>query len=371
MHEAAVAATGLDDFGDNDYCEGLQVLLEAYDNTAQFGDTGRFSCYAMLVNCLRGRLLAQDGIKKLPQCVHNKVEKPLFVIGLPRTGTTILHKLLAQETNNQGLEYWLGSFPQPRPPLEERENNKYFQEIASSLEGLRSLNPDMQTIHEMTVDGVDECRLLLMQSFANVTFQAGATIPDYERWLYQSDLQNAYQLYASSLKLIGSNEPEKRWVLKDPSHLWAMETLLETFPDACIIQTHRDPVKLIASVCSLVMSARTMNEPEASPEAVGAQQLEQWAIVLERSMAVRERYPNRFVDVYFDDFMADPVAVVKNVYLHFGDELSDKTAARMTHWMNQNPQGKHGGHQYSPEAFGLSERKILDRFAHYKSHYGL
>lgn len=369
LHQQAVAATGHEDFGSNDYLEGLRVLLKAYDDEAQFGDIGGFATQAIVVNCLKGRLFTEAGIKQNPQCLEHKIEKPIFVIGLPRTGTTILHRLLAKDSDNQGLEYWLGTYPLPRPPREQWEENLCYQEVDLSLQMMQQLNPDIQAIHAMTAAGIDECRLLLMHSFANVTFQSNATIPSYQKWLYQADFSGVYTQYERALKLIGSNSPEKRWVLKDPSHLWSIDALLNKFPDACIVQTHRDPVKLISSVSSLVYTARKMGEPDITPEEVGLQQLLQWKTVLEKALEVRKRFPENFFDVYFDDLMEQPLGVVANLYQQLGRSLSSETAEALRQWMDENPRGKHGGHSYSAEDFGLTELQIRDHYHAYQTQF--
>ncbi|MEH6593797.1 MAG: sulfotransferase [Halioglobus sp.] len=369
LHEQAAAATGLDDFGEPLYREGLGVLLESYDETAQLSDVGRYVCWAMLLNCLRGRLYAIEGIKKNPACLNTPIEKPLFIVGLPRTGTTVLHRLLASCADNQGLEYWLGSFPKPRPPRDTWQGDQRFLEVEKSLQSLNQLNPELKKIHEMSADGADECRLLLMQSFANVTFQANATAPAYEQWLYQTDMREAYKLYARTLQLIGMNDGGKRWVLKDPSHLWALDVLLDVFPDATVIQTHRDPVQLIPSVCSLVLTARRMQEPDISPQAIGAAELQQWDTVLNNAMGVRKRHPGRFIDIQFEDFVRDPVATVLGIYRQMGETLQPETAQGMQQWMRKHPQHQHGGHNYRAMDFGLNPDLIRERFSDYCQYF--
>ena len=230
LHEEAIKAANLQDFGDNSYLAGLEVLLHAYDETAQFGDIGRYASFASLVNCLKGRLYSREGIKQHPACLQSAIQRPIFVVGLPRTGTTILHRLLAQLPQNQGLEYWLGSYPMPRPPQDEWSNLPAYQEVEASLDMLDEINPEIKAIHEMTTAGVDECRLLFMHCFANVTFQSSARVPDYETWLYQADFAPAYNYYRQCLQLIGSTSPKKRWVLKDPSHMWAHGYPAQYFP---------------------------------------------------------------------------------------------------------------------------------------------
>ncbi|MEM1140998.1 MAG: sulfotransferase [Pseudomonadota bacterium] len=370
LHDEAVAATGLDDFGKQDYLEALQVLLTAYDETARFGELGRFASVASLVNCLKGRLYTQHGITQNPDCVNQRIEQPVFIVGLPRTGTTILHRLLAQHRANQGLEYFIGSYPMPRPPREQWRELEGYKAVDSSLEMLGQINPELKAIHEMTTEGVDECRLLLMQSFANVTFQSNASVPGYEQWLYQADFEGVYRDYYQALQLIGSTAPGKRWILKDPSHMWAMDTLLGCFPDAIIVQTHRDPVELIPSVSSLVMSAKNMNEPDADEQSVGAQQLEQWATVLEKTMAVRDRHPDSFMDIYFQDFMVDPMAQLDSIYKKLNEPLQGHDRKVMAKWLASNPQGKHGAHHYTAEDFGLSKERIRERFSVYCRRFG-
>lgn len=371
LHQQASETMALEEFGDPAYRSALQVLLNSYDATAQLSDMGRVSAWMMMLNCLRGRLLAVDGIGSLAATQPATAQRPLFIVGLPRTGTTILHRLLASHPDNQALEYWLSSFPQPRPAADTWADNASFQEVNLSLEMLNRINPELKKIHEMSAEGADECRMLLMQSFVNVTFQSNADLADYETWLYDADLRPAYQLYRDSLRLIGSNEPDKRWVLKDPSHLWSMDVLLEYFPDAMVIQTHRDPVKLIPSVSSLVLTARRMQEPEVTAAEIGRRELVQWQRVWNKTIAVRRQQPERFIDVFFDDFMADPVAVVKSIYAQCGDELDAAQESAMRNWMRDNPQAKHGGHSYSAEEFGLSERGIRDTFSEYCDFFGV
>ncbi len=365
LHAQASESTDLHDFGDAAYRDALQVLLDSYDATAQLSELGRISAWMMMRNSLRGRLVAVEGIRRHAADLPATVRRPLFIVGLPRTGTTILHRLLASHPDNQALEYWLSSFPQPRPAADSWALNADFQEVRQSLEMLDRVNPELKKIHEMSAEGADECRMLLMQSFVNVTFQSNANLADYEAWLYDADLRPAYKLYRDSLRLIAANEPHKRWVLKDPSHLWSMDVLLEFFPDAMVIQTHRDPVKLIPSVSSLVLTARRMQEPDVTAAEVGRRELAQWQRVWNKTIAVRRQYPQRFIDVYFDDFVNDPVAVVKTIYEQCGEELGAPHEVSMRNWMQSNPASKYGGHSYSAEEFGLSEGGIRDAFGEY------
>ncbi len=363
LHAAASEATGLSDFGRDEYLEGLRVLLRAYDREASLSELGRLGAASTLVGCLKARLLSRAGWKQRPECLEQPVEAPVFIVGLPRTGTTLLHRLLACDPETQALPYWLGASPMPRPPREAWEAQAGYREAEAYLEGVYQANPRVRAIHEMAAGEVDECRLLLMQSFANVTFPANATIPSYERWLLSHDMNPAYRQYRDNLRLIGANAPEKRWILKDPSHMWAPDALFEHFPDACIVQTHRDPVKLIPSVCSLVYEVRRLSEPDVSPSLVGAQQLEQWLAVTKRTRDLRRRRNGRgFIDVEFDALAADPLAVVRRIYAELGLEPSAATEREMRRRLAAHPQDRHGAHRYRAEDFGLREDTIRERF---------
>jgi len=373
LHETAQAATGLSDFGGDEYVEPLTRLLQAYDRTASFDEGGRSGTLQLLTATLSGRLLAEAQLQQLPPA-HDAagLARPIFLVGLPRTGTTALHRLLCQDPAHQGLEYWLGSMPQPRPPRASWDENPAYRAVADGLSQLYAANPRLRAIHEMAADQPDECRLLLMQSFANVTFQSNATIPDYAQWLFGADFSAVYARYRRNLSLIGSNEPERRWVLKDPSHLWATDALLQAFPDACIVQTHRDPVELIPSVASLVFEAKRLSEPDCEPAAVGREQLAQWQAVWEKTLAVRQQAdPAHFIDIHFTDLRNDPMGCIERIYDHFGLTLSATACQRMHQWVESSRVAGPAAHRYTPEGFGLTAQGIRDSFAHYRETFGM
>ncbi len=370
MHEDAMAQTGFTDFGSSGYLDGLRVLSQAYDSTATFSEMGRQITYAMLVSCLKGRLYLKEGLVELPQNSDDRITKPIFIIGLPRSGTTFLHRLLSQHPKNQGLEYWLGTYPQPRPSRIDWENKSEYLQAQKALSEFHQLNPDIKMIHEMAAHKVDECRLMLMQCFANVTFQSNATIPAYEDWLYTTDFTSVYDYYFSGLQLIGSKDPHKRWILKDPSHMWSMDFLFERFPDATVVQIHRDPLEVIASVCSLVISAKRMSEPLASPNELGIQQLEQWAVVLEKTIVAREKNSNAFIDVFFHEIVDNPHSVAMNLCAILNIDTDKQTEEEMKNWIEINSP-KTFKHQYSLQEFGLSELQVNGRFSDYKRYFSL
>lgn len=370
LHNDAKSQTGLDDFGSSDYLTGLEVLLKAYDSSAQFSELGKQITCGTILNCLKGRLYFQAATKNFPDYSETKIENPIFIIGLPRSGTTFLHRLLCQHPSNQGLENWLGSFPQPRPPRSKWSANPRYLEVEKSLEMYHEMNPEIKDIHEMAVYEVDECRLLLMHCFANVTFQSNATIPAYEDWLYSSDFTETYEYFYRSLQLIGYNDKDKRWVLKDPSHMWSVDYLFNRFPDATIVQIHRHPKEVIPSVCSLVMSAKMMSEPSTSPILLGHQQLEQWASVLEKTIEIRKKYSEKFIDIFFHEIVDDPLEAVRKLYISLGEVINRDEINILDNFVKSD-ETKNSKHKYTPEEFGLTDFQINDRFSEYIKHYGL
>lgn len=368
--EAARKATGLDDFGDAGFLSGLRVLLEAYDQEARLSPFGRMMVSQELAGILRNRLSVEQGWKREPGALEAPVRRPIFILGLPRSGTTALHHLLAQDPENQVLEYWLAAAPGPRPPREEWKRDPRYKHAVSGLRTMYYLDPSLKAIHLMTAEGPEECRHLFLQSFLDHTFDHNATIPSYTKWFEAQDMRPAYARHRDILKLIQSPGPERRWVLKYPAHLRNLRVLLEIYPDACIVQTHRDPTRVLPSICSLVAGWRGLYEEAMDSHALARWQLDFLGEMMEEAMRVRESAePAQFFDLHFRELVRDPVAALQRMYAHFGFELSTESRRRMRAWHERNPQGKHGGHPYTTEQFGLSHGEMSERFRRYTERF--
>ena len=235
----------------------------------------------------------------------------------------------------------------------------------AELERIYAGSPELLAAHAMRADEADECRLLFMQDFMSVTFSFNATLPSFEAWLLEQDMRPAYARYRDNLKLIGANDPDKRWVLKNSSHLFALPAVEHTFPDVCLIQTHRSPLTWISSIASVVHKSRILYEPDVPKREVGEQQLRQWSKVIERSRLDRGRLSCRVLDVHYDNFLADPVGTVRRVYEHFDWSWSPATEREIRAWGDANRQHQHGVHAYTAQEYGLSEERIEERFADY------
>ena len=370
LHSDATEQTGHYDFGSTEYISSLEILLDAYDRTSQFNEMGQQITYGTILNCLKGRLYLQESIKNFPECIQYKISKPIFIIGLPRSGTTFLHRLLCYHPDNQGIENWLGTFPEPRPERQKWDNNPRYLDVEAALTAYHEMNPEIKNIHEMAADKVDECRLVLMHCFENVTFQSNATIPDYQDWLYSANFTSTYEYFYRSLQIIGFNDQDKRWVLKDPSHMWSINYLFKKFPDATVIQIHRDPLEVIPSVCSLVMSAKSMSEPSTKPKELGKQQLEQWANVLDKTIGYRQQYSSNFIDIFYHEILDDTIGVLHKIYSHLGEGISHDVIDEIKN-LSKVQLNKNSNHEYSLDEYGLKESSVNERFSKYKKHYDL
>lgn len=366
LKASAVKAVGLDDFGtdDDNYVEALTVLLESYRRDADFTELGSKMSRFFLRNALVARLLSEASWKQHPGYRDVPVTAPIFVTGLPRTGTTALHRLLCGDPRHQGLELWLAEFPQPRPPRETWPQNPVFAQLDARFKKAHSENPDFTGLHFMTADEVEECWQLLRQSVHSVSYETLAHVPTYAHWLAGQDWTKSYGRHRRNLQLIGLNDAEKRWVLKNPSHLFALDAIFATYPDALVIQCHRPAETIMASMCSLAQhTADGWSNTFVGPT-IGADALDTWGRGLERFNAVRSTAnPAQFCDVDYFELIRDPIGTVENIYSHFGIEMTEGARAAIE---ATDEESKHGPrapkHTYSLADYGLTEDRVKDRF---------
>jgi hypothetical protein len=374
IHEEAVRAAGSEDFGDPSYLDALRVVLDAYDRESRFHDAGREAARANLVSLLTTRLRSQQRL-----AAHSgagpaaaAIRRPIIVLGLVRTGSTALHHLLAQDPEVQVLEYWLAAHPQPRPPRETWNDRAEFQASAAEIEGMYAFDPALRRIHLMAPDLAEECRHLLAQSFSDDSFEVNATVPSYVRWYEGGDHVAAYRRHRDLVGLIGANDPERRWLLKYPVHLKHLGALLSVYPDACIVQTHRDPSQVLASYVELIAGFRAIFERDIDRGSIAREQLEVWASGAERAVAVRAAsLTAQFHDVFFRDFTADPWNEVQRIYDAFGMTLSAEAESRMRAWHGRETEAASGRRPRVVDDADIPRAMVLDRFASYMKHFDL
>lgn len=367
LHAAATKLVGLDDFGSNDdnYLEALEVLLDSYRRDAGLTPLGSKMNRFFLRGALVARLLSESAWKQYPQHADVAIQRPIFVTGLVRTGTTALHRLLGADPAHQGLHLWLAEFPQPRPPRETWDENPFYRQLDEQFTRAHKDNPDYTGLHFMAAYELEECWQLLRQSLHSVSYETLAHLPTYSKWLSHQDWTPSYQRHRKNLQLIGLNDAEKRWVLKNPSHLFALDALMKTYPDAMVIQTHRPVETIMASMCSLAQhTAEGWSTNFSGPE-IGSDAMETWSRGLEQFNIARAKYDSaQFYDVQYRDLIADPMGTLADIYRHFGLPLTDEARKAMADIHAESQTGARAPkHTYSLADYGLTAETVKDRFA--------
>jgi hypothetical protein len=367
LHAAATKVTGLDDFGadDDNYREALSVLLDSYQREADLTPLGSKMNRFFLRGALVARLLSEAAWKQYPEHADVVIQRPIFVTGLVRTGTTALHRLLGADPAHQGLHMWLAEYPQPRPPRDTWESNPVYCQLQEQFIRHHEENPGYTGLHYMAADELEECWQLLRQSFHSVSYETLAHIPTYAKWLSQQDWTPAYRRHRKNLQLIGLNDADKRWVLKNPSHLFALDALMSTYPDALVVQTHRPVETIMASMCSLAQHTAEGWSNTFVGAQIGYDSMETWSRGLQRFNTARAKYdPAQFYNVDYSDLVADPIGTVECVYRHFGLTLTEEARAAMEKCHAESQTGPRAPkHTYSLADYGLTAESVKARFA--------
>jgi len=366
IQAAAVRTTGLRDFGDPGYEEGLRILVDDLAS-AEAGLTpeGNYFHRAQVKSALVGRLMTEARFAEFPEHRDVPIERPIFVTGLPRTGTTALHRLLCADPGHQGLEAWLTEFPQPRPPRETWEGDPVFAALQNAYRQHHVAHPEFMGIHYMDATSVEECWRILRQTGKSIGFESLANVPRYSAWLAGQDWTDAYQRHRENLQLVGLNDQNRRWVLKNPSHLVALDALMKVYPDALIVVCRRDPVVSIASACSLSAEATAGTSTTFLGSTIGRTQLGMLGRSWRTFCSARSAYdPAQIIDVDYRAFVADPVATVGAIYDAFG--LTWSTAAQ-DEVRRIDAESRSGtarpSHRYVLEDYGLTEAQVRAAFA--------
>ncbi len=358
--EAATRTTGLTDFGGSEHEEGLRILVEDWTHRSGLTELGNGWKRSDLKGLLVARLMAEHGFASNPAYAQVPIERPIFVTGLPRSGTTLLQRLLTSVPGSQGLEQWITGLPQPRPPRETWADNPIYSAMQAGFAAFHEINPELAGIHYSDADSYEECWRLLQQSGRSVAFETQALVPAYSEWLGGQDWVGAYERHKSLLQLIGLSEPEKRWVLKNPSHLMSADALLEVYPDALIVVTHRDPATCVASMCSLAeVSTRGQSTTFVGAE-IGRSQLD--LLVREQAAfaAARPHLPtDQVIDVDYSDLAGDPVGTVRAIHAGLGLPWDDESQAAVAAELEASRQGPRAPkHSYDLADYGLDQDSV-------------
>lgn len=365
---AATRTTGLEDFAWAEapgHEEAFQVLIEDLGApTAGLTGVGNYFMRSQVKSALVARLLTQARFTEVPAHADVAIERPIFVVGLPRTGTTALSRLLCADPAHQGLEMWLTEFPQPRPPRETWEDDPIFSAMQAAFAEHHITNPEFMGIHYSDATEPEECWRVLRQTGKSIGFESLAHLPTYSAWLAKQEWTDAYLRHRENLQLIGMNDTDRRWVLKNPSHLIALDALMEVYPDALVVMTQRDPVTSVASACSLSAEATAGHSTTFVGETLGRDQLGHLTRQWEAFWTARPRYDDRqFFDVDYRAFVQDPVGTVGAIYDAFDLPWSAEAQTAVRALDDESRNGpRRPSHSYDLADYGLSEDEVRAAF---------
>jgi hypothetical protein len=366
----ACAATGLSDFGEPDFREPLAVLCQTYDQ-APFDERGRKRNRRRVLALLSARLRVEDALRRHPEIRQREIRRPMLLTGLPRSGTSALFSLLAADPVARPLLLWETQHPEPAAGLAPGQPDPRYLAVKTYYEQAHQKNPEFTKIHYASADTPEECVLLQALTLNGVHYGVEPMLEPYASWYRKQHLLPMYRYYRTLLQMLDWQRPGERWLLKAPAHMWAIDSLIEVFPDVGVVWSHRDPLLCIASVCSMT-DAISNGALALSRRELGPRVFDFYATSLERGLAVRDRSDAaRFVDVRHDDFVDDPLGVARRIYAGFGLKLSAEAEAAMRTHVGDNPKGKHGSHAYALEEWGLSADAVRERFTSYIERFGL
>lgn len=369
-------AAGLEAFDDESFLPPLRALLHALQDEARLTPAGRASQRARIVGLLVNRLRAADAFRRHPEILDEEIRAPLVVVGLPRTGTTMLHRMLASDRRAHALYWWESRNPAPLPGRAPDASGRDPRiadaeaEVAAMLEAA----PELASIHPLEAEAPDEEIMLLEHSFYSDNSEAFAWLPSFGAWLESHDHAPGYATLLRLLQLLQwqkrrRGERAERWVLKAPAHLGHMDLLFRTLPDARVIQTHRDPVETIPSLASFIFAILRMGSLHVEKRAVGPHWSRKMRRALEACMLSRERWGERFFDVGYRDAAREPMAQIEQIYDFAGLTLPADQRQRMEQWAVDNERDKRAAHEYTLEEYGLCEAGIATDFKTYRDRF--
>jgi hypothetical protein len=372
----AVAATGLDDFGEPTWQEGLDRLLDSLAGEARLNGLGVTVVESEIGAYLRNRLGIVAHRTAHPELGSTPITRPLVIVGQPRTGTTILYDLLAQDPANRAPLSWEVDLPCPPPQTATYATDPRIDECEAASEMADLVIPGFRAFHPIGARLAQECVRMTGSDFRSMIFSVQYEVPTYNHWLLdEADLAPAYRWHRRYLEHLQSGHMGDRWLLKSPAHLWHLAELLAEYPDAVVIQTHRDPLKVIASVSALAAHLRRMASDSPSLPAAAEQYRHDIFDGLDRGLAARRRGvlpAEQVVDVQFTDFVADPLATIAALYDRLGLSLSAEAETRMRGFLASNPgDGGGGGSRYRWADTGLDADALRERAREYQEHFGV
>ncbi len=348
---------------------GLHKMIESIQKEAQPNAFARLALKNLLERMLYGRFKVEQVLAENPEIEQTEIKEPVFIIGMPRTGTTILHAMMDEDPAHRSPLSWECLLPYPVPRPENYTTNDQVKTVEKEFAQLFKLIPDFKKKHYMEADSPQECLAINMLDFNSFQIAAQFYVPGYMKWFdNESDMLATMRFHKRFLQYLQSgNVKAERWLLKSPVHLKRLDEIFEVYPDARIVMTHREPAKVVASTASLLSSVRSLYSDYEDPVRTGLEQLEIWHNYFYRFLQSRKRLnkEDQIIDLHFEDFAGDQIGAIRKIYNRFGWKLTNDTIRRFQHFIDENPRDKNGRHFYRLKDFGLTAELVNSKFKEY------
>ena len=368
-------AGGLTEFGPGQFVEGLDRFVDSLNRDARLNDVGRFIAEERILLHVNNRLQYVRDRQRYPEIAQVDVVKPVFIVGLPRTGTTILHDILNQDPANRAPLTWELMFPSPPPEASVGDDDARVAACQATIPTGDVQSTMFKAMHPMGATLSQECVVMMGETMCTPLFHNQLRVPTYEDWVdTDADWSAVYEFHRMQLQHLWWHKPADRWMLKTGAHMWGLAQLLETYPDARIVFTHRDPVKSLTSYASLTALVRSRGSDEVDPFEIATDWSARLKTMLERTMTTRSArdYPDAvFYDMYFSEFVADQFEQIEKIYDALDLPMSAHGADAMRTYIADHPKGKDGIHRYRPEEYGVDPAMVRKDFAAYIDRFGL
>ena len=369
--DQAKSETGLSDLGEPLFFEGLNRLIDSINNEANLNEIGTQAQPIRIQGLLINRLRFEEDLKKFPEILDQEIIAPIVIVGLPRTGSTMTHRLLASDPNHTAMLWWEGRYPALLPGEKRGDIETRMELGKAEVDAVVAASPEALDIHPWDYKGADEEILLLEHNFLSTVPESFMALPSYSEWIEDQDHTLAYEDLKKFIQYLQWQNPgreKKRWVLKSPHHLGFIDKMISVFPDAKIIQTHRDPIKTVPSFCSMCANLFEPLTTNFDKVFIGKHWSKKLTRALNHCMNISEQHPDNFLDLEFLNMIKDPIDEMKKIYEFIGEPFGEKTEVAMEAWREEN---KHemGAHKYSLEEYDLTESQINDNFAKYQQKY--
>lgn len=368
--------TGLHFFGDESFREALRRLLHALEHEADLNPLGRYLARISLLRILKHRLLVTDLLDRHPEILDRKLPPPVVIVGLARSGTTRLHRLLASDERFLHIKAWESVNPVPWPGSYNSVRDPRLANVELALKIVLYLSPQIAAVHPLGTMEVEEEVGLIQHAFSSQLFEVMAKVPSFGEWLMQTDQTHAYEYMQTLMKIIGwyrGDDENKPWVMKTPQHMQDLDALMNVFPDARIVFSHRDPVKTLGSICSMTWNSIVRDTDHVDPHWVGREWLGKVQSMLHKTQHIRDEVipSQNQIDIYYDNINRDWRAEVRRIYGWLGWELTPQALSAMQAWLEGNSQHRHGAHKYSLLDFGLDPARVDRELMFYRQRYDI